>query len=89
MTAWMSTMTGSSMAHTNSNPERHHVPFGVMFKAVVGFAVFGLIWVGAFFAFVRASESVELISQILALLVGAVIGAYSAWRAAGNASTKR
>jgi hypothetical protein len=86
MTAWMTTMTGNLMAQFGAT--RKHVPFKLLFKSVIGFAVLGLVVVGAILAFVRLSAPVELTFQILAVVVGAAIGAYGAWRAAGDASSK-
>lgn len=87
MTAWMATMTGNIMAHLSQH--RRPVPFVVMFKSVIGFAVAGIVVVGAILAFVGASAHVELTLQILAAVAGAALGAYGALRAGRDASAKR
>ena len=85
MTAWMATMSGSIMAQIGDR----HVPFDVMFKAVIGCAVAGILVVGAPLAFVDAGAHVEFALQVIAGLGGAILGAYVTTRAARNASPQR
>lgn len=87
MTEWGSTMTGNVMAQFSPNPR--HVPFDLLFKSVFGFAVLGLVLIGAILAFVPTSASVGLTFQILATLAGAAIGGYGALRATKDASSDR
>jgi hypothetical protein len=84
MTAWMATVTGNVMSHFNP---WQRVPFSLLFKAVFGCAVAGIIMVGALLAFVHVGESIETALKVLAALMGAVFGAYSARRAVKDAFT--
>jgi hypothetical protein len=55
------------------------IPFDLAFKGIFGFAFLAVIIVGSVFYFIN--KDFTLAPQIIAGLVGACAGAFSAWRA--------
>jgi hypothetical protein len=88
MTAWVSTMTGNILAHISTGHQP--VPFVVMFKAIFGFALAGILLIGAAFILVddHVADRFMVPAQIIAAIIGAAAGAYSARRAGGDAPSR-
>jgi hypothetical protein len=87
MTAWVNTMTGNILAPISGS--RRHVPFTVLFKAIFGFALAGILLVGAGFVLVDDNVAARIMVplQVVAALAGAAVGAIAAWRAGKDAPT--
>ena len=88
MTAWVNTMTGNILAQFSAGLGQ--VPFNVLFKAVVGYALVGILLVGSVFILVddTVAARIMLPLQVLAALAGAMVGAIAAWRSGKDASTR-